>query len=78
MEVETGQGSEAPLVGDDDFLSAGEFVFASSEGLEGSLDVLFFYSDGVKDGANFDSGGFSVGLSEGTSHTGLESICTGA
>lgn len=43
--LESGQTGEAPLVGDDDFLSAGEFVLGSPEGFEGLLDVLLLDPD---------------------------------
>jgi len=43
--VQSGQLGETPLVRHDDFLSSGEFVLGSSEGLKGRLDVLFFETD---------------------------------
>lgn len=43
--LKSGEFSEAPLVGDDDFLSSGEFVFGSSEGFKGLFDVSFSDSD---------------------------------
>jgi hypothetical protein len=70
--------SETDLAGDDDVLSAGKFVLASAEGLEGVLDMLLLYSDGTKDVTNFNSASLSVGLTPGSSHTSLETISTSA
>lgn len=59
-------------------LPAGEFVLGPPEGFHGLLDVALLDSDGVEDGADLDSGDFAYGFSEGSSHTGLESICASA
>jgi len=77
--VEAGELGESPLVRHDDPLTAGEFVLGPSEGLEGLLDVGLSDPHGVEDGSDFDSRGLSVGLSEGASHAGLQSIsaCAG-
>jgi hypothetical protein len=73
-----GKLGEAPLVGDGDLLSAGEFEFTSSEGFNSVLGVLVGDSDGVEDLMDLDSASFTLGLTEGTSHTGLKSISSGA
>jgi len=69
---------ETPSLGDDDFLSAGEFVLGSSQGLDGVLNVRLLGSHGDQDLADPNSGSLTLGLAEGTSHSGLESICTSA
>lgn len=76
--VKTGELGESPLVGDDESLSAGEFVLGSAEGLEGGLDVLLSEADGVDDSADFDSGGLAVALAESLSHSCLEPISASA
>ena len=65
-------------MGNDDGLSSGEFVFGSSEGFQGVGHVGVFHSDREQNLSDFDSGGLSVGFSEGSSHSGLESIGSGA
>jgi len=42
--VQTSEFGESPLVADHEFLSSGEFVLSSSEGLEGFWNISFFYS----------------------------------
>jgi len=69
---------ETPLAGDDDLLSTGELEFTSSESFNSMGNVLFVKSDGVEDLVNLNSGDFTNGLTEGTSHTSLESIGTSA
>jgi hypothetical protein len=68
---------ETPLLGDNDSLFSGEFILGSSEGFHGVLQVAFNGSDGVKGLSDFDTGALFVGLTESTSHTGLETIGTG-
>lgn len=69
---------EAPLAGDDDLLSTGELEFTSSESFNSMGNVLFSKSDGVEDLVDLNSGDFTGGFTEGTSHTSLESIGTSA
>jgi len=69
---------ETDLAGDDDLLSTGELELASSEGFDSVGNVLFNKSDGVEDLVDLNSGDFTDGLTESTSHTGLKSISTGA
>jgi len=73
-----GEGGEAPLGGDGDLLSSGEFEFTSSESLNSVLGVLSGDSDGVEDLVDLDSASFTLGLTESTSHTSLKSIGSGA
>ena len=74
----SGQLGETPLVGDSNFLSSGEFEFTSSESFNSMGNVLSGNSDGVENLVNFNSASFTKSLTEGTSHTGLESISTSA
>lgn len=69
--------SESPLSGDDDLLLTWELVSASSESLDDGGSELLLGSDGDKNLADGNSGGSSVWLTPGTSHTLLESISTG-
>ena len=69
---------ETVLGTDDDFLSSWELELSSSESFDGIGNVLFLESDGVEDLVDLNSGDFTSGFTEGTSHTGLKSICTSA
>lgn len=69
---------ETPFLRDHNTLLAGEFILGSSQGFHGTLDVVLGGSDGVEGLADFDTGALLVGLTEGTSHTALETIGTGA
>lgn len=60
------------------FLSSGELHLSSSESFDGVGHILGGGSDTHEDLTNLDSGSLSLGLAVGTSHTGLESISTGA
>lgn len=72
--LKTSQRSETPFVAHHEFLTTGEFVLSSAESLQSRLDVLLVKTDRVKDSTDFDTSGFSVALSESSSHTGLKSI----
>jgi len=67
---------EAPVLTDDDLLSAGEFVHRSSQGLDGGGAVAVSSSDGEKNLTNIDTSDGSVGLAPCTPHTSLQSIGT--
>ena len=69
---------ETPLLADDDLLSSGELVSGSSDSLENDGSVALTASDRQQDLANVDSCDRVVGLSVSSSHTGLQSIGTGA
>jgi len=71
------EGSEAPVLGNDDLLAAGELVLRAAESLDGGSTVGITGSDGEEDLANVDTGDKAVGLAEGTTHSGLESIGSG-
>lgn len=70
---------EAPHLTNKDSLLSGEFMLASSEGLNGDLDVLLLAPDGEQGLADGDPGGTFHGLSVGPTHTRLQTIgaCAG-
>jgi hypothetical protein len=89
------EGSETPVLGDDDLLATGELlelvqsqteisgdisylVLATPQGLEGGGAVRVTGSDGHEDLADVDTGDKAVGLSESTTHSGLQPIGTSA
>lgn len=78
VELLSGELGEAELSGDSNLLSAGELEHGSSQSLLGVLKVGEGGSDRDDDVTNVDSGGLAVRLSEGTSHTLLESISSSA
>lgn len=78
VELLSGELGEAELSGDSNLLSAGELEHGSSQSLLGVLKVRHGGSDRDDDVTNVDSGGLAIGLSEGTSHTLLESISSSA
>ena len=67
---------ETEFFTENDGLSAGELELGSSEGFKGMLNVGISDSDGEEDGTDIYSCGSAEGLSESTSHSLLESICT--
>jgi len=72
------EGGEAPVLGDDDLLPAGELVLGAAEGLESGSLVGVTSADAHDDLTNVDTGNGAVGLTPGTTHTSLQSIGTGA
>lgn len=70
------QGSETPVLGDNNLLATGELVHGTTESLDGNFAIGVAGSHGQEDLANVDSGNGTVGLAEGTTHTGLETIGT--
>ena len=71
------QRGEAPVLGDDDLLATGELVHGAAEGLDGEVTVGVTGADGEEDLANVHASNGAVGLTEGTTHTGLETIGSG-
>lgn len=69
---------EAPVLGDDDLLSARELVLGSSERLKSVATVGVTGSQAHDDLADVDTGDSAVGLAPGTTHTSLQSIGTSA
>jgi hypothetical protein len=76
--VFTGQGSETPLLGDDDLLLTGELVLAASQGFDDGGLVRILGTDREDDLTNVDTSDQTVGLTESTTHTSLQSIGTSA
>jgi hypothetical protein len=77
-EFRVNNGGESVFTGDKDVLSSRELTLGASEGFTSVGDVLGFDSEGDENLSNADSAGLKVSLTPSTSHTGLESISTGA
>jgi hypothetical protein len=77
-EFRVNNGGESVFTGDEDVLSSRELTLGASEGFTSVGDVLGFDSEGDENLSNADSAGLKVSLTPSTSHTGLESISTGA
>lgn len=71
------QGSEPPVLGDDDLLATGELVHGAAERLDSEVTVGVTCADGQEDLADVHTGDGAIGLTEGTAHTGLETIGSG-
>jgi hypothetical protein len=69
--------SESPSGRNDDLLSSWELVLTSSEGFHWVSDAGFLNSDWEKNRADLDTSSLSVWLTPSTSHTSLETICSG-
>ena len=69
---------EAEFSGDKDLLSTWELELGSSEGLLGVFNVFWVASEGEEDLTDVDTSRLTESLTEGTSHTLLESICSSA
>lgn len=74
----TTDGGEAPVLGDNDLLATRELVGGAAHGLNGGGAVGVTGADGQEDLADVHTGDNTVGLTEGTTHTGLETIGTSA
>jgi len=69
---------EAPELGADNDLTAGELHAGAAHGLLGLGSVGLLGAEGEEDLANANAGNGAVGLSVGLTHTGLETIGTSA
>jgi len=69
---------KSPSVGDDDVLTTGELVRATTEGFLNVLLVTLLGTDGKDDLSDRATGNYTGGLTEGATHTSLQSIGTGA
>ncbi len=78
VEVGHNMVSEAELTGHEHSLATGELELGAFEGHFSVLDVLGLDSHGHEDGADGDAGSLDVRLTEGATHTLLESISTSA
>jgi len=74
----TAKRGEAPVLGDNDLLATRELVLRTAESLESKVTVRVTGADAHENLANVDTGDSTVGLAKGTTHTGLQSIGTGA
>jgi len=59
-----------------DLLTSWEFELGTTESLNGAVNLILFAADGDQDLADIDTSALTVGLTEGTTHTGLEPIGT--
>jgi len=78
LEFSHGVGGETEFTGDENLLTAGELETSSVHGFIGVFNELGLGSHGDEDLVDCNTGGLDVGLTEGTSHTLLESISTSA
>lgn len=69
---------EAPVLGNNELLAAGELVGGAAQGLDGVAAVRVTGADREQDLADVDAGNQVVRLAEGTAHAGLETIGTSA
>lgn len=69
---------ETPLAGNVDGLTAGELELGAAEGLNGMRDVLLNGAHRHDNVTNVNASDDTIGLTVGTTHTGLETIRTGA
>jgi len=72
-----GERCETPVLGRNDLLASWELVLSATEGLDSGGSVLVTGTDTEDDLANVDTSDETIGLSESTTHTGLESIGSG-
>ena len=78
LEFSHGVGGETEFTGDENLLTAGELETSSVHGFIGVFNELGLGSHGDEDLVDRNTGSLDVGLTEGTSHTLLESISTSA
>jgi len=72
------EGSEAPLLGDDDVLATGELVRGTTESLDQVTPVRVLGAARVDDLADVDAGADTEGFTEGVTHTTGQPIGTSA
>jgi hypothetical protein len=69
---------EAPLSGNNNALLTRELELGAAKSLHSGGDSLLSATNGDQDLTDVNTGGNTVGLAESTTHTGLQSISTGA
>jgi len=69
---------ETKLGGHVDLLAAGEFELGTTEGLHGNVALVLTATHGQEDLTDVATGGLTVSLTEGTTHTSLQPIGAGA
>merc|ERR1719380_526430 len=72
------EGREAVVVRHVDLLAARDLALRAAQSLAGSLALVLTGADRQEDLADVHTGDRAVGLAEGTTHTGLQTICTSA
>merc|ERR1719421_246644 len=72
------EGREAVVVRHVDLLAARDLALRAAQGLARSLALVLTGPDRQEDLADVDTGDRAVGLAEGATHTGLETICASA
>jgi len=77
-EIRVDERGETESTGDENLLATWELELGTTEGLLGVGHTRDLGSDGDQDGANVDTGGLTEGFAVSVTHTGLESISTGA
>ena len=77
-ELLLGDTGEAPVLGDDDDLTAGELHAGTAESLLGGLGLVLGGAEGQQDLVDADASSGHVGLTPGLAHTSLQTIGTGA
>jgi hypothetical protein len=76
--VRLNESGESELSGNENLLSSRELEFSTTEGFTSLRNSIGSGSNGKQDLTDGDTSRFTEGLTESTSHTLLESICTGA
>jgi hypothetical protein len=71
-------GGETPVLGDNNLLATGELVHGTAESLDGGGTLNVTGADRQDDLTNVDTSDLALGLSESTTHTGLQTIGTSA
>lgn len=72
------EGSEAPVLGDNDLLATWKFVLRSAQSLQSETTVRVTSANAHDNLANVDTGNSTVRLTPSTAHTSLQSIGTSA
>jgi len=73
----TPEGSETPVLGDNNLLATREFVLAPSQSFQSGGTVRITGTDRQEDLTNVDASDGSVGLTPSTTHTSLKPIRSG-
>jgi len=73
----TTEGSEAPVLGNDDLLAAGKFVLRPPQSFNCRCTVIVTSSNGENDLPDINTGDRSVGLSPSSAHTSLKPVRAG-
>ena len=77
LEVRSVHASESPLARNDNLLATRELVLGTAKSLKNVLLDVVFRADREKNLTNVHTSSKTLWLTEGTTHTGLETICSG-